>query len=212
VSPWRTGDTVVQQEIWRGKVWGARPMRVVEDEGDRIALWFPRRTRWKAPTSKPDRQWKDDRGERLAECAVRGEWAFGDAEWDVDTLQLTRTGERYSVWVSWRPDGQPLGWYVNFQEPLRRTPLGIATMDWVLDLIVDLDGSWRLKDEDELQTFVRRGAHDAEFAAELREHALEIAAQAERRQGVFGEAWHEWRPGPDWTLPELPPEWDHPPE
>src|SRR5436305_10554163 len=97
----KPSETVVLQEIWRGKVWGARPMTVVEDRGDRLALWFPAGTRWKAPTSNPDREWKEDRGERLAECAVRGEWTYRDAEWDVDTLQLTRAGEPHSVWVSW---------------------------------------------------------------------------------------------------------------
>jgi predicted RNA-binding protein associated with RNAse of E/G family len=207
----QAGATIVLQEIWRGKVWGARPMRVVEDSGARIALWFPRRTRWKAPTSDPSWLWKEDRGERLAECAVRGEWVYRDAEWDVDTLQFTRPGDRHSIWVSWRPDGEQFGWYVNIQEPFRRTPLGIATMDWVLDLIVDPDGSWRLKDEDELEAFVRRGVYDAAFATNLRDHALELAGQAERREGIFGEPWHDWRPDPDWSLPELPFGWDRPP-
>jgi Protein of unknown function (DUF402) len=208
---WQPGATIVLQEIWRGKVWGARPMRVVEDTGDGIALWFPRGTRWKAPTSDPSWPWKEDRGERLAECAVRGEWVYRDAEWDVDTLQLTRAGERHSVWVSWRPDGEPFGWYVNIQEPFRRTPLGIATMDWALDLIIDPDGSWRLKDEDELETFVRRGVIDAAHADELREEALAVAGRAERGEPPFCDPWHEWRPDPDWTLPELPSGWDRPP-
>jgi Protein of unknown function (DUF402) len=209
---WRPGETLVLQEIWRGKVWGARPMTVVHDEGDQLALWFPAGTRWKAPTSDPSWAWKEDRGERLAECAVRREWAYRDAEWDVDTLQLTRAGDRHSVWVSWLPGGEPWGWYVNLQEPFCRTSLGVATMDWVLDLIIDLGGSWRLKDEDELKTFLRHGVHDAAFAAELRAHALEIAGQAERREGVFGEPWHDWRPDPSWALPELPPGWNHAPE
>ncbi len=187
-------------------------MTVVEDRGDLVALWFPAGTRWKAPTSDPSWPWKEDRGERLAECAVRAEWVFRDVGWDVNTLQLTRAGERHSVWVSWLPGGDPLGWYVNLQEPFRRTALGIATMDSVLDLIIDLDGSWRLKDEDELETFTHRGVHGASFAAELRQYALELAERAERRDPPFSEPWHEWRPDPAWKLPELPPEWNHPPE
>jgi hypothetical protein len=206
---WEPGRTVLLQEVWRGKVWAARPMTAVEDDGDRLALWFPRGTRWKAPTTDPSRPWLEDRGERLAACAARGEWVFRDAEWDVDTLQLTRAGDRHSVWVSWLPGWKPWGWYVNLQEPFRRTSLGIATMDWMLDVIVDLDGSWRLKDEDELETFVRRGVLDPSHAVEIREHALEVACRAERGEPPFSEQGHDWRPDPAWRLPELPPEWNH---
>ena len=83
-------------------------------------------------------------------------------------------------------------------------------MDWVLDVIVDLGGSWRLKDEDELETFVQRDVLERTHAAEIREHAFEVAGRAERGEAPFDEPWHEWRPDPGWTLPELPPEWNHP--
>ena len=204
------GDTIALQEIWRGRVWAARPMRVVRDEGDSVALWFPHGTAWKAPTNSPERPASDDRGERLASCAALGDWVFRDLEWDVDSLWLMREGDWHSVWVSWLPSGEHWGWYVNLQEPFRRTPAGFATMDLVLDVIVDTDRSWRWKDEDELEAFLRHGALDHKVARRVRAEGLEVARRAERNEPPFSEPWPDWRPDPAWTTPELPDGWDRP--
>ena len=115
------GTPVVLQEIWDGLVWAARPMTLVHDDGDSVALWFPKGTRWKAPTTPPTRPRQADRGQRLAECAARREWAFTDATWDVSTLALMRAGDWHAVWISWLDSGAQWGWYVNLQEPYRRT-------------------------------------------------------------------------------------------
>jgi hypothetical protein len=202
------GETVVLQEVWRGRVWAARPMRVVRDDGDSVALWFPRGTRWMAPTDDPGRPWQEDRGERLAECAARGEWCFRELEWEVDTLWLMREGDWHAVWVSWLPGGERWGWYVNLQEPFRRTPRGFATMDLMLDVIVNPDRTWHWKDEDELAVFVERGAFDAALARKARAEGLEVARRAENGEPPFSEPWHDWRPDPEWTTPELSDGWD----
>jgi Protein of unknown function (DUF402) len=204
----KPGDIALVQEVWRERVWAARPVRVVRDDGDFVALWFPRGTRWKAPTSDPHRPWLEDRGGRLAECAVSGEWVFRDAEWDVDTLWLMHAGDWHAVWVSWLDDGTHWGWYVNLQEPFRRTKLGFETMDLVLDLIIDPDGTWRWKDEDELAAFARRGLVDRKTEDFLRAEGHRVLARAERNEPPFSEPWLEWRPDPAWDTPELPAEWE----
>jgi Protein of unknown function (DUF402) len=208
--PLKPGDTVVVQEVWRDQVWAARPMRVVQDHGDFVALWFPRGTRWKAPTSNPARPWRLDRGSRLAECAALGEWIFRDAEWDVDTLCLLREGDWHAVWVSWLADGSHWGWYVNLQQPFTRTTLGFETMDLVLDIVVDPDLTWRWKDEDELQTFVERGVIDPPLAEHVRDEGLRVISRAERNEPPFCEPWPEWKPDSSWSTPALPEGWDRP--
>ena len=196
------------QEVWRDRVWAARPVRVVRDGGGLVALWFPRRTRWKAPTTPPERAPEPTRGERLATAAARGDWVFRDAEWDVDTLMVVREGDWHGIWVSWLPTGDPWGWYVNLQEPIRRTPIGFSTMDLMLDLIVELDRTWRWKDEDELALFVERGLLDEAVAERVRVEGLEVARRAVADEPPFSEPWHEWRGHPAWTIPELRPEWN----
>jgi len=202
------GETVVLQEVWNDRVWAARPMRVVHDDGDRVALWFPRGTRWKAPTPPQTRTRETNRGERLANCAVRGDWVFRDAEWDVTTLSLMREGDWHALWVSWLLDGAHWGWYVNLQQPFRRTELGFETMDLMLDVIVDPDRTWHWKDEDELETFVERGVFTAELAESIREEGLRVIAQADANEPPFNEPRPAWRPDEAWTTPELPEGWD----
>jgi Protein of unknown function (DUF402) len=198
----------VLQEVWRDRVWAARPVRVVRDREGLVALWFPRRTWWKAPTTPPEREPERTRRERLANAAQHRDWVFRDAKWDVDTLMLVREGDWHGIWVSWLPTGEPWGWYVNLQEPVRRTPIGFSTMDLMLDVIVELDRSWRWKDEDELALFVGRGLLDEAVAERVRAEGLEVARRAEADEPPFSQPWHEWRPPPTWTLPELRPDWD----
>ena len=51
------------------------------------------------------------------------------------TLMLRRPGDRYSIWVFWDGDEREFEcWYVNFEEPYRRSKIGIDTLDHELDL------------------------------------------------------------------------------
>ena len=119
-----------------------------------------------------------------------------------------RTGDWHSLWVSWLPGFQPWGWYVNLQQPFRRSAFGFETMDLALDVIVEGDRSWRWKDEDELALFVERGAFDADPPTRLREEGLRVAEKAERNEPPFSEPWHDWRPDRARRHPQLPPGWD----
>jgi hypothetical protein len=205
---WAPGETVLVQEVWRDRVWAARPMTVVRDAGDFVVLWFPRGTRWKRPIMPPSRRIDGPRAVRLASCLELGDWVFEDAEWDVSTLWLMRAGEWHAQWVSWLEDGSYWGWYVNLQEPFRRTANGFETMDLVLDVLIDPDRSWRWKDEDELAVFVDRGLFDEELEARLREEGLRVVRRAERGQSPFDEPWPDWRPDPSWAAPKLPDDWE----
>jgi hypothetical protein len=39
VTNWAAGDRIVLREVWNGKVWAARPVTVVRDDSDLIALY-----------------------------------------------------------------------------------------------------------------------------------------------------------------------------
>jgi uncharacterized protein len=131
-------------------------------------------------------------------------------EWGVDSLWLMRQGDWHSVWVSWLPSGEHWGWYVNLQEPFRRTRAGFSTMDLVLDVIVNPDRTWRWKDEDELETFIQHGVIDDELAGRVRAEGLGVVRRAERNEPPFGEPWASWRPEAAWTRPELFEGWNEP--
>jgi predicted RNA-binding protein associated with RNAse of E/G family len=199
---------VLVQEVWDGRVWAARPMRVVEETEDASVLWFPRGTSWRAPTSPPTRARAASRAERLSSAIALADWVFVESEWEASTLQIWPRDAWHSIWVSWRPDGSRWGYYGNIQLPFERTRCGFRTMDLVLDVIVELDGSWWLKDEDELAVFVETGVVDADLENRIRSEAEAVAARAERREPPFDGSWDAWRPDPDWATPALPAGWE----
>jgi hypothetical protein len=81
------------------------------------------------------------------------------------------------------------GWYVNLQEPVRRTPIGFDVVDLTLDIVVRPDFSWYWKDEDELALALSRGGVSEAFAAQIRRAGEEVVELIESRQAPFNDAW-----------------------
>jgi predicted RNA-binding protein associated with RNAse of E/G family len=206
---WSPGDVVVIQDLWRGRLWAARPVIVVEDRPDELVLWCPKGTVRKVPVARDGWPAGLSRGERLADCLQTGDWVLADAAWDVSNLWLQRYDEWHAVWVSFLDSGGQWGWYVNFQEPVFRTPIGIQTMDLALDIVVEPDrSSWRWKDEDEFDLFLARGLLSQEVGARVRDEAAGVIERLERNEPPFDSEWPRWRPDPRWGIPTLPPGWD----
>ncbi len=205
---WQSGATVVVQEVWHGRLWSARPMRVIEDQGTSLVLWCPKGTRWKTATTPPTRPRAATRAERFVAALTLDDWVLRDAVWDVSKLVLVRTGDWHAVWVSWRDSGEDWGWYINLQRPFLRTEQGLQTMDLMLDILVERDRSWRWKDEDEFDALVTASLIDAAEAAQVRDAGRHVIRDIEANAPPFSEPWHSWRPDPGWPLPELPQGWD----
>jgi protein associated with RNAse G/E len=206
---WQTGQTIVVQEVWQGRLWSARPMRVIEDHGHALVLWCPRGTHWKTATTPPTRPRATTRAERLMTSLRLRDWVLGDFVWDVSTLVFTNAGDWHATWVSWRPSGEAWGWYINFQRPFARTAQGLQTMDLMLDITVGIDRQWHWKDQDEFDAFVAANLIDAAEAAQVLAESERVVENIEANTAPFREPWHSWRPDPHWTMPELPPNWDH---
>lgn len=202
--------TVLVQEVWEERVWSARPMRLVSETEDGAVLWFPHGTRWQAPTPPAGRPRESTRGERLATSLAERVWTFAEQEWDAGTLQVWPRDAWHSIWVTWREDGSRWGYYGNIQLPYERTRCGFRTMDLALDVVVELGGSWRLKDEDELATFAARGVVDPDLERRIRREADAIVAKLERREPPFDGSFEDWAPDPDWPALELPAGWGKP--
>lgn len=145
----------------------------------------------------------------MADAVLRGRevripvpegWTLADRPGRRDTVALFRPGAHHSVWLFRQDDGSHAYWYVNFEQPLRRTPIGFDFCDEKLDLVVDVGGTWRFKDEDELEHAARMGLVDADA----------VRAEAERvlAQPPWPTGWEDWRPDPSWPIPALPQGWD----
>jgi predicted RNA-binding protein associated with RNAse of E/G family len=209
LTVWTPGQTIVIQEVWKGMLWAARPVILVEDRGSFLAAWCPKGTRRKVPTTPPWRPRERTRGERLATSLELRDWVLIDHEWDVSTLMLTEEGAMHSVWVSWLDNGEHWGWYVNLQLPMRRAQDVVQTMDLALDVIIAPDkSSWTWKDEDEFQVAIDRNLIDEETASAVRAEAAEVIRRAQANEPPFCDPWPEWLPDPSWGLPHLPDGWD----
>jgi hypothetical protein len=191
------GDHVVWRIIWYARVWWALPVTVVEDD-EVVILYvapgtpFHGNVEGEQPRLPPD-------------------WMLVERTWsEQPVLQLTRPAERHSVWAVWRGLGEELAyWYVNLQEPLRRTHLGFDTRDNMLDIIVEPDlSAWRWKDEDHVAAAVQCGVLSAAEADAVRREGERVIKLLEAGTPPFDPGWAAWEPDPSWAVPALPRGWD----
>lgn len=201
MSRWRVGDTIVLREIFRGRIWSARPGTVASADDSLTAMYVPPGTVFKVPADTS----RDGILERLA----RG-WQLRDYDWThARIMYLLMPDVAHAIHLWWLPpDWRFGGWYINLQEPIRPTRIGFDSMDHVLDVVVDPDLSWRWKDEQELADAVRLGLFTPEHADATRAEGERVIAQLEARQSPFCDGWERWRPDPAWPTPELPIGWD----
>jgi hypothetical protein len=194
------GEPVLCRKLRDGAVMTALPMRVVSDSPERTVLYLA-----------PDTAFRSARTPEGTKVRDLSNWVSTDLVWAGGSLiRLAEPGVWHWVDVEFGAAGEFIGWYVNFQEPFRRAGSRFDTVDLVLDLVVEPDRSWRLKDEDDF----RRAVSDGHITAEVESR---VRAEAERMTGVvaaggppFSEAeWLTWRPPADWTAPPLPEDWAH---
>jgi predicted RNA-binding protein associated with RNAse of E/G family len=94
--------------------------------------------------------------------------------------------------------------------PVRRTAIGIESMDLQLDVVATPDRVWSWKDADEFDRIADRGLLDAETVERVRAEAAAVIGRLEANEAPFDEGWDQWRPDPSWGLPRLPAGWDDP--
>jgi hypothetical protein len=176
----------VWRDVHRGRVWRAQACRVVEETEELLALWIPRGSPYRVPAG----------GLRIP----GDDWELEPGATTRDQLCVARPGRAHSIYLFWEQGWELSHWYVNFEQPLRRTPLGVDTFDEKLDLIVRPDGTYRWKDEDELEQAAAAGLLDAE--------AVRAEASRVLEEWPFPTGWEDWRPDPAWPAPKLPKGWE----
>jgi uncharacterized protein DUF402 len=194
---WEPGDVIVHREVWRGTPWQASPVVVVDDGPGLLATYIPEDAPFAFPPSADGRPhpW-----------AGRGRWS------GHGVLVLRRPGEAYSVWHFWDgPERRFVGWYLNLEEPFRRTSIGYDTQDLELDVWIPTGEPWRFKDEEKLDERVADGRYTAEQVAATRTLGTAIGAMLDRGEPWWGERWTSFEPDPGWRAPAFPDGWEEAP-
>jgi hypothetical protein len=192
------GETVVRREVLLGEVWFACPTICVEDSPDLLALYWPTGTPFGYPATG-------------AFPAGRHPWQLaGHERWSGHgKLSLQRPGEAHSVDLFWvGPQRRFAGWYFNLQDPFRRTPIGVDTLDHELDLWWPA-GTDRYvwKDVELFEQRLVEGRYPG-MADAIRAEGQRIAELLDAGQRWWDEKWAHWSPDPAWPVPVLPSNWE----
>jgi hypothetical protein len=190
---WATGDVILRREVVNdGRAWLEFPVIVVLDHDELLASYVAGGT----PLRYPPGPWPTADG--LHPWQPKERW-FGHG-----VLMLQRPGEAHAIWVFWDgPEREFHGWYVNIQEPFRRTALGYDTQDLELDIWVPRDGPWQWKDAEVLEQRVREGRYTAEQLVEIRAEGARVAAELDAGRQWWDESWSSWAPDSAWGTPSF---------
>lgn len=195
----RPGEPVALREIWDGRVFAARFANVVRDDPGIAAFHVPA-----GPRMLP---FGPDGAERSLPIEP---WELREVERrDRRFLSFAWPEVGYAVLLSWAVPGDRFrGWYVNVQSPLVASSAGFDYVDHALDVVVEPDGRWRLKDEAELREAVELGLFSPAEAVAFRTEAERAIARIEAGDEPFGDRWLAWRPDPAWPAPGRTHGWD----
>jgi hypothetical protein len=204
---WSRGDEILMRYGRDGRIYGARPLTVVEHRPDLLAAWLAPATPLVRPVLANG---AEIRSVPVAQRYSAGRKAIEDTWAGTGILKLVPAGAAHSIWLFWEPGWRFRGWYVNFEARHRFWARGLDTRDLVLDLWVTEPRRWEWKDLDEFDDACAAGAIDPELAGAVLREAERVVEQVEAWEPPFSEGWESFRPDPAWPLPALPSDWESP--
>lgn len=203
---WSSGDPILLRYVHHGRVSRVLPMTVVAADETSTQLYVRPGTTMR--TRCDEHGVPIPRDLSYTDRFTR-QWTLGNGSWSGShMLMLTPSGAPYAFWAIWNESWEFQEWYVNLQEPLRRTRVGFDTADHVLDVVVASDGGWHWKDEDELEAACRSGRFTPADARSIRQAGDAAVAAIETRAWPFDSGWSDWQPDLTWGVPtDVPEAW-----
>jgi len=197
-SHFHYGQPIVLRIISQGRIWEARPEIVVQDTPELLVFYMP-------PGTICKDAYENIRPAKRAATT----WSLRDVEWHFGgKLRLSIPGENYSVIILRNLDNTLRQWYVNLEEPLKRSRLGFDYSDQILDMILTPDLSrWRWEDEDELDEAVSTGLITKKESTNLYAKGNKVITTLQSGKSIFN-GWENWQPDPAWPVPVLPGDWN----
>ena len=195
---WRAGDWVVRREVLAQGPWEGTLVRIIEDHEDYLLSYIAEGS----PLAFPEGDWPIEGGKHP--------WSNRDRWQGHGCLMYQPRDEAHAIWHFWRgPKREFACWYINLQDPYRRTEIGYDTQDLELDVLVYPDGRWEVKDDELMDVRVKEGRWTAERVEEIRAQGRQITARLEAGERWWPERLKDWQPNSDWELPHgFPDGWE----
>lgn len=203
------GDTIVLRNIARsdGTVTTAVPAIVLQDGNDLLATYIPKDTIFKNNWVVPP----EERVASVDNIRPSAQRRYRELTWWHDTIRLYLAGKGFSVWLNFAEQGEFTSWYGNLEAPFVRTPLGIDTRDFGLDVVAygeaGENGRYQWKDEAEFARRLEVGLDSVEHQARVWAAGHEFIERFEQKRWPFNLGWEHWRPAKQWSLRTLPTDW-----
>jgi predicted RNA-binding protein associated with RNAse of E/G family len=190
------GENIEIREVLRDKVWTIRPVTVIEDTDENLVSYL-------APGTLIDYPVDVEHGAKCFSMWLSGDWELRKKLFKPPgLLRIAPQGEPFEVFASVLSEGGISSWYVNFQEPLRRTPQGFDTMDQTIDLVVASDfSSWQRRDEDELELATSMGVYSQADARRLRDNCASVEQSLKVGIVPWNRSWSNWMPPNSFVVP-----------
>lgn len=203
--PYDVGQVLLRRYVRGGRYVWVQPMRVVRDDDAGLLLWHPAGSEYARVVDADGNTQHELPLDRMRQPRLaRRPWL------GYDILVLMPPGAAYSVWWFFT-EGKFTGWYVNLEDPYRRHEDGVDTVDWVLDLWVEPDLTWRWKDEDEFDAVTGNLLYfDAAKAAEVRATGRAVVEVVARGGYPFDGTYVDFAPDPAWPVLPMPAGWERP--
>jgi hypothetical protein len=207
---WEPGEPVALRGIFAERVWYMQSALVIHDTPQEVALVVLPGAACSAPSeyihgkhgaSGEYDRWGNYLGNR---------WNMESYSWRTNRLLILLEPEKYFArMLFWEHNsGDFLCYYINFQLPFRRSPIGFDTLDLELDIVVEPNFEWYWKDVENYQKGIDCGVICSEWAEQIETAKKEIIQTLATRYYPFDGSWLHWKPDPNWKPPKLPENWD----
>ena len=181
---------IVRREVLNdGRAWLELPVVVVRDEPELLATYIAEGT----PFHFPAGDWPTPSG--------RHPWHGRPAWQGHGVLMLQRPGEAHAIWVFWHgPAREFTGWYVNLQEPFRRTRAGLRHAG---PRARHLGAGRAAAGNGRMRTCSRNASAKAGYTPEQVEETWaegrRVVAELEAGRRWWDPWWALWEPDPAWA-------------
>ncbi|TNJ61385.1 DUF402 domain-containing protein [Paenibacillus hemerocallicola] len=193
------GHEIVLRRIWNGKIYRVTTAIVVQDTADLVAIYWG--TGYPLKVAKTPLLLANETNQELKDA----QWGGGYGE----VIMLATPGAAHVVCGFRSEEHKLLEWYINLQEPLKRTADGFDTTDYLLDISVNPERTkWRWQDEEEFDQAIRLGNITREQADFYRTEGENAIRKILTGSNIFYSYWENWIPPTEWKIPKLPLNWD----